>query len=140
MKIFHLIRIAFTESGTFGVFLDEGIPFCVTLERPWKNNQRNISCIPGGQYTCERVQSEKFGNTFEVKNVPGRSLIRFHSGNIDDDSHGCILLGEMFEPMFGEKAIKNPIPGKAMREFLERTKDIDSFILRIGIPRGGLNA
>jgi len=129
-RIFHLIRTAFTEHGVFGVFLDGRIPFCLTLERPWLNNQRNVSCINGGEYVCRRVQSPKFGNTFEVTNVRGRSEILFHKGNLMEDSHGCILLGEQYESLGGKPAIL--ASGKAFSEFLERTKDIDSFILRIG--------
>lgn len=117
--------------GTFGVFLDDDIPFCVTLELPWKNNERGKSCIPADSYICKRVDSPKFGDTFEVQKVPGRSLIRFHSVNIPKDTHGCIGLAEMFEPMFGQEAIKNPIPGKAMNEFRERTKGINFFTLTI---------
>ena len=131
-RVFHLIRVAFTTDGTFGVFLDGGIPFCVTLERPWLHNQKNVSCINGGEYVCKRVQSPKFGNTFEITDVRGRSEILFHKGNLMDDSHGCVLLGEQYELLKGRPAIL--ASGKAFSEFLERTKDIDSFILRIGIP------
>ena len=132
MRVFLLVRVAFTKDGTFGVLLDQGIPFCVTLERPWLHNQQGMSCILGGEYTCKRVQSPKFGNTFEVMDVPRRTHILFHKGNLMDDSHGCILLGEQYEPIGGKNAIQ--ASGKAFNEFLLRTKDIDSFILRIGIP------
>ena len=30
-----------------------------TLELPWKDNQRNISCIPAGYYFCNRVADRK---------------------------------------------------------------------------------
>ena len=41
-----LKRIALTERGTFGVLLDNGVPFAVTLEREWMNNEPSVSCIP----------------------------------------------------------------------------------------------
>lgn len=131
MRFFKLVRVASLADCTLGVLLDDDVPFCVTLERPWKDNQRNISCIPADGYICKRVDSPKFGDTFEVQKVPGRSLIRIHSVNIPKDTHGCIGLAEMFESMFGEIAIKNPIPGKAMNEFRERTKGINFFSLKI---------
>ena len=129
MKQFKLIRIAYIPDGTFGVLFDEDIPFCLTLEREWNDNKRNVSCIPTGTYICRRVQSPKFGDTFEVCDVPGRSLIRFHWGNIEDDSHGCILTGEMYEKLKGKIAVL--ASGKGYKEFKERTHFLMEFELEI---------
>lgn len=129
MKKLKLIRIAYLSDGTFGVLLDDGVPFCVTLERPWLNNRRNVSCIPDGEYLCKRVDSSKFGDTFEVIDVPGRSHILFHKGNLKEDTHGCILVGEQYEPLNFANAVL--ASGKAFQEFLYRTDDIDSFVLKI---------
>ena len=118
-----------TKEATFGVFLDDKIPFCVTLERPWLDNKRSLSCVPIGTYTCQEIVSPRFGNTFKLKDVPGRSNILFHKGNIADDTHGCILLGERFDPLDSENAILSS--SYAFREFLNRTSDIDFFTLEI---------
>lgn len=98
MKEVQILRVVKRDDGVFGIFMVDMYPICLTVERPWLNNQIGISCIPNGQYVCRRVNSPKFGDTFEVTNVSGRSEILLHSGNIDDDSHGCIILGENFEP------------------------------------------
>ena len=45
-----LIRDTFTEESTIGRLFINGELFCDTLENPWKDNQRNISCIPKGEY------------------------------------------------------------------------------------------
>jgi len=126
---FVLVRFTSTDAGTFGVMLDEGIPFCLTIERPWLNNLREVSCIPTGIYICKRVNSPKFGNTFEVTNVFGRSEILFHKGNIMDDSHGCIILGEQYELLNGKPAVI--ASGKAFEEFLSKTKDVNEFVLGV---------
>lgn len=126
---FELIRVSMLESGTFGVLLDEELPFCLTIERPWLMNERNISCIPAGDYVCRRVNSPKFGNTFEVTDVPGRSEILFHKGNVVDDTHGCIVLGEQYELLSGKPAVV--ASGKAFEEFLSRTESIEIFSFRI---------
>ena len=126
ISAFCLIRVSYAKYGTFGVLLDRNIPFCVTLERPWLENRRNVSCIPSGTYTCERTLSPKFGETFKVLNVPGRSHILFHKGNLSDDTHGCILVGEYFDALRGKPAIL--ASGKAFAEFMERTK-IDSKLI-----------
>ena len=128
-KYFTIIRSPSTEDGTFGMMLDDMIPFCLTLERQWLNNKTGESCIPDGNYACKRVNSPKFGNTFEVTNVSNRSHILFHKGNLMDDSHGCIILGEQFEPLNRKNAVL--ASGKAFTEFIERTKNIDEFKLFI---------
>ena len=83
-----LARVAPADAAMYGVLIHGLIPFATTLERPWKNNQRGISCIPAGFYECRRVKSPKFGDTFQVMHVPNRSEILFHKGNLEDDTHG----------------------------------------------------
>lgn len=69
---------------------------CKTLERSWRLNQPNISCIPKGTYTCKWTFSFKFLRyTYELLNVPSRSGIRIHSGNYFFDTVGCIILGSL---------------------------------------------
>ncbi len=119
-----------SEIPTFGVLFHEGqIPFALTLERPWRNNEHGISCIPAGNYICKRVNSPKFGNTFQVMNVPGRDEILIHKGNIQEDSHGCILIGEQFGSLQEEPAVLAAKEGFA--EFLRLTSAIDEFNLEI---------
>ena len=89
----RLVRITTGEDGTFGVLLKDDVPLCVTLELPWRDNQRDVSCIPEGWYQFRQVDSPRFGDTFEVRDVPGRTNILFHAGNTVEDSSGCILLG-----------------------------------------------
>ncbi len=129
MKRLVSIRLPEHQDGTFGVLLDGRTPFCLTVERPWLDNRKGESCIPAGTYLCKRVKSPKFGNTFEVTNVPSRSAILIHKGNIMDDSHGCIIVGEQYESKEGKVAVL--ASGKAFEEFLGRTKDADEFELEI---------
>lgn len=93
MKEVKLIRMESTEHGTIGALTIDGECICWTLERPWKDNQRKVSCIPPGHYIAERHHSPSKGMTFRIKDVPGRSEILFHSGNTITDTEGCILLG-----------------------------------------------
>ncbi len=125
----RLIRISYLDQMTFGVLLDEKTPFCLTLERPWLDNKRSISCIPEGHYLCKRVDSPKFGDTFEITNVPERSHILFHSGNIVDDTHGCVITGEQYELLGGESAVI--ASGKAFKEFKDRLDGVDEFVIII---------
>lgn len=119
-----------SSDGTFGVLWHEGmLPFCVTLERKWLNNKKGESCIPSGEYLCKRVTSPKFGNTFEVTGVQGRSEILFHKGNIDEDSHGCIIVGEQFGELKNKTAVL--ASGLAFDEFMLRLNGTMEFKLII---------
>lgn len=128
--ILTLKRIAQRDDGTFGVLLADGCPFAVTLERPWRNNRKGESCIPVGEYTCIRVSSPKFGMTWMVRDVPGRSEILFHAGNIFTDSHGCILVAERFALWTnGSASIADSKAG--MADLMNLTRDLASFDLLV---------
>lgn len=127
MKTIIIRRIATGIHGTFGTILYKDIPFAVTLERQWLDNQTGISCIPDGEYRCKRVDSPRFNDTFEVTNVKGRTHILFHAGNIDDDSHGCILVGEQYEKLQGSPAIL--ASKKGYGELMDIMADDDEFRL-----------
>lgn len=107
MKFLKLIRIADTEQGTFGVLKINEIPFCVTLEPKDRENQSNVSCIPIGQYEMVKYKSPKYGETWEVNNVPGRSYILFHGGNVAKHTKGCILVAQHYGKLSGDLAVLN---------------------------------
>jgi uncharacterized protein DUF5675 len=126
MTDLELLRIGREDDGlTQGVLLKDGIAFAVTLERPWRENEPDVSCIPAGTYTCMRYHSEKYKNTFEITGVPGRTKILFHRGNEIPDTLGCVLVGEKYVDLgIGES-------GLGFDEFLSKFKDRDSFILSV---------
>lgn len=64
-----------------------------TLEKPNLDNQRNISCIPKGNYICKPYSSSKYKNVYQICDVPNRTKILFHVGNYPKDTRGCILPG-----------------------------------------------
>ncbi len=55
--------------------------------------------------------------------------ILFHKGNLDDDTRGCILIGEQFEKLNGEPAILRS--GKGFSEFMYLNNNKDEFDLII---------
>jgi len=96
-----IIRDTFTENSTIGKLFVNGEYFCDTLENPWKNNVRNISCIPDGVYTVRlRLARESATRDYLhllVQQVPSRDYILFHRGNTSADTSGCILVGQTRE-------------------------------------------
>ena len=88
--IFVLHRTYFPE-GTQGILLYLGQFVCYTIELPWIQNKRNISCVPEGLYTLQKRYSSKFKYHLHLKNVADRSLILIHPGNdAKKELEGCI--------------------------------------------------
>ena len=107
-------RIESTEQGTFGRFYVGGWETVLwSLELPWRENQRRISCIPEGHYFCAPWNSARWPNTYVVLDVEGRSGILTHAGNLAGDtsqgfkthSLGCILPGKQRGVLQGQRAV-----------------------------------
>jgi hypothetical protein len=92
MEEVYLKRIEYDNKQTLGELI-YGEFKCKTLELPWLNNERKISCIPSGEYNVIKRVSAKYGNHFYVTNVEDRSYILIHAGNYHQDTLGCILVG-----------------------------------------------
>ena len=93
-----LIRDTFTDESTIGELFLNGERFCDTLELPYRDNQRSVSCIPTGSYKV-RMRYPRESATRDylhllVQEVKDRSYILFHRGNSAKDSRGCILVGQ----------------------------------------------
>lgn len=90
--ILVLTRIESGSAFTHGIITHNDVFICHTIEPPWKGNQRNVSCIPDGEYTCTWQYWRK-PKRVDIVDVPGRSEIQIHTGNHPSDSKGCILPG-----------------------------------------------
>lgn len=93
MAKIELKRIKKLDDRTIGSMIVNRSHSFATLELPWKNNEKNISCIPCGKYKLAKRWSKKYGNHLKVENVPNRSDILIHVGNYPQDTQGCILIG-----------------------------------------------
>ena len=93
MSEIKLERIKYRKKSTIGILSVEGFE-CFTLELPWLNNQKNISCIPTGIYKWKkRFSPGKQYQVIELKDVPNRKYIQIHLGNYTRQIEGCILPG-----------------------------------------------
>lgn len=90
---------------------------CDTLELPWKNNQRNISCIADGIYPYEVVD----GLAIRIDNVNGRDGIFMHVANSWKELRGCVAVGK------GYKDINRDLDYDVLKSALT-LKDITSTI------------
>lgn len=80
-----------------GELFINGERICDTLELPWRDNKRSVSCIPAGEYKVRfRYPRESATRNYLhllIKDVPNRNYILFHRGNSAKDSRGCVLVG-----------------------------------------------
>ena len=119
-----LYRKSKTEDQTLGELQVEDFT-CFTLELPDLNNdgiegnEVRKSCIPEGTYRVTRHNSPKFGKTFWVRDVPGRSAILIHPGNYYYHTLGCILVGTNQRDLNKDGLIDNVSSKKAMEKLLE---------------------
>lgn len=111
----ELRRFAYTPMGTFGNLFVDGVDFGFTVELPWKDNERNKSCIPEGTYPFRLRKSNKVKkithgrheNGYQICDVPGRTWIMFHPGNTMDDFDGCFGPGDTLGGLTGRKSKKH---------------------------------
>ena len=82
---------AYFKEGTNGTLFCSDKLLCFTIELPWNNNKRNISCIPEGNYEVLPRFSKRFKHHLILKAVKGRSYILFHPANDAlKELQGCI--------------------------------------------------
>lgn len=94
-KLQRIFSSEFQTLGIFTLYDDHDFPYYEvrTLELPWKDNERRISCIPEGEYEVIKRFSEKYGDHFHILGVPDRSYILMHNANFVRQLKGCIAVG-----------------------------------------------
>lgn len=85
------IKRIYHPTATNGTLFLMGQELCKTIELPWKQNLKQISCIPEGLYRIRFRVSKKFSRHIELLQVPDRSLILVHpANNALKELRGCI--------------------------------------------------
>lgn len=93
-RLLVLERNMFHTNATQGTLLVNNTTF-ETIELPWKENKVNVSCIPKGTYTYQKIR--RISNqepALWLRNVPERTEILIHYGTKPQHSQGCVLLPE----------------------------------------------
>ena len=130
LPVVEVVRVEETfDHGTFGYMKINKQVFCATLEPADLLNKQNVSSIPAQQYICKRIISPKYGLCFEVTNVPGRSHVLIHPGNIDDHTEGCIIVGQYWGKLGENRSVNNS--GNTYKGFMEKMRGRDEFHLTI---------
>jgi len=86
-----LLHRSYYKEGTNSALFYRGLFKGFAIELPWRDNQRNVSCIPEGTYPLKVRFSKKFGPHLLVQDVPDRNLILIHPANdARKELLGCI--------------------------------------------------
>lgn len=106
MKEYILERV-YLGDRTLGSLYDGDTVIAKTLELPWRDNERSVSCIPEGSYEVIKQPPKPTRNYtyFRVPDgqVSGRSSILIHIGNNPNHTEGCILVGGRFGNFHSDK-------------------------------------
>ena len=123
---FKLQRVYVGDEGAFGVLSKKDEPpFAVTLERTFKPSNEEV--IPFGTHKCIRAMFNRGGySTYEVL-VDGHSHVKFHKGNLESHSEGCILVAEYFHDFNKGAGIANSKHG--FDEFMMHANGANDFML-----------
>jgi hypothetical protein len=117
-------------AGTLNIHMGGKIVFtCCTIEPPYKNNQRRVSCVPTGTYPVKKRWSPRFKHHFHVQDVPGRTWILIHAGNFRKNSTGCILVGRQHKDINGDGFDDLPKSRATLADLLRILPD--SFLMEV---------
>ena len=105
MKI-NLIRTQFGNDATNGLLFIDEVFECFTLEDQYQDKKvYGETCIPEGTYPVEFRKEGGFHNRYsakydfhkgmlEIKDIPNFKWVLFHLGNTDENTAGCVLVGD----------------------------------------------
>lgn len=119
--------------GNVDVINDTGSSIfqCKSLELPWKENRRSVSCIPEGEYDVikEGPTTKRPYIYFRVLNVPGRDGILWHPGTYTSHIKGCTLPGEKLLDINEDGVLDITNTAKTLKKLVDLLPD--KFKLRI---------
>ena len=110
-----------------------------TVELPWLNNERRISCIPAGRYMAKVHHSPRFGWALWLQDVPGRSEILVHTANFVRQLLGCIAPGLYHTDIDYDGIIDVASSGDAMKIIETYMKGLRDIEIEITDPNPFMN-
>lgn len=131
MVTIRLERV-YMAAETLGSMYDEnGMFIAKTMELPWKDNRRSISCIPEGDYKVikQPAKPSRPYPYFRLPNVPGRSGILIHRITYVKDLKGCLGVGGRFEDL-NKDGVPDMVQSSKTLQYMVDTLP-DEFILTI---------
>lgn len=140
------VKRVYLQHETLGSLFFEDQMLCKTMELPWRENRRSVSCIPEGDYITTKEEPIEVDNPetpvdesggrkprnywhFRLHDVPGRSGVLIHKITYVDDLRGCLGVGMNFKDLNGDDILDMVESTAALHKLVEILPD--KFILRI---------
>lgn len=115
-----LIRINELPDRTLGRLLafDESVELgrWWSMELPWVDNARMVSCIPEGHYKITPESNAHLGWYLRVHDVPNRDGILLHAANYPTQIKGCIAGAMILNDINGDRIPDASRSREAMNE------------------------
>lgn len=103
-----------------------------SLERGWRDNENNVSCIPAGEYPLKYEYSNRFKRKlWEIYETGHRKECKFHSANFWFQLNGCIALGDNRADINNDGELDITNSAKTMKLFHEALKGATDVKLNI---------
>ena len=97
---------------------------CLTLELPWWDNERVVSCIPAGTYEATKYESPSKGDVILLLDVKHRSWIEIHAGNYTSQIKGCILVGDSLKYLNDDDILDVTNSKNTLSRLLDRLPEV----------------
>jgi len=121
-----IIKSIIHDDCTTGFLFCDGLRLA-TLELPYKDNKKDVSCIKPGSYKAFVRESPTNGTVIQLKGVEGRNYIQIHAGNYTSQIRGCILVGSGFADINGDGVPDVVNSKKSLLQLLYKVADCDEF-------------
>jgi hypothetical protein len=134
--IIDLIRTQFGSDATNGMIFIDGVFECFSLEDEYREQKiRGETCIPEGSYEVVLRKEGGFHQRYSsrysfhkgmlwVKSVPNFEWILFHLGNTDENTAGCILVGDTQQDLDVSKDGFIGSSGNAYKKFYPKVAEV----------------
>ena len=106
--IIDINRFHHLPDRTLGILYVDGVQRCFTLEDEYREKKvKAHTRIPAGEYEIKLRKVGGFHSRYkkrfpefhkgmlEIQDVPNFKYVLIHCGNTDDDTAGCVLVGEL---------------------------------------------
>lgn len=130
-----VLERVYLDAETLGSLYRNGVMLCKTMELPWKQNQRSISCIPENTYLVIKQPPKETRPYpyFRLPNVTGRSGILIHKISYVSGLKGCIGVGKEFKDLNKDGVPDIIRSGEALQELIDLLPDAFELEIRAKI-------
>lgn len=138
VEIFRVFQDTVQSSGICVIYDENMFPLftALSLERGWRDNKPNVSCLPMGKHSLVLEYSNAFKtDLWEIKDTEPRTECKFHSASYWFHLEGCIALGRKHKKINSDNYYDVTDSRNTMKDFHSVLSEFDEVELEIkGLP------